>query len=301
MAEAMKSAIVAVAIFLSLALPAKAVESASQSTVIHPGDQISVQVYGNQTLSQNETVLDDGSIDYPLLGHVYVADHTPTQAAAIIKQRLLKYMRQPYVTVAITQLGQPWILVLGDVKNPGKYQLRSDPQVTDAIAAAGGLAVVNGAFPQARVADPSGKVTVVSLQRLLHDGDMSEDVHLGEGYVVYVPGPVQFNVDVIGAVDHPGQIQVNEGDRLSAAIALAGDDANAHADLNHIRLVRTLANGQHVTREINLYDALNKGDESVDVALQKGDVIYVPEARQGTNILSTGASGILYILSRLIP
>jgi polysaccharide export outer membrane protein len=302
MTTAMKSALVAAAAFLSLALPAGAVAPAiDQSTVIHPGDQIAIQVYGNQMLSQTVTVLDDGTIDYPLIGRVHVANHTPAQAAGLLKTKLLTYIRQPVVSVSITQLGQPRVLVLGDVKNPGEYQLRSDPQVTDAIAAAGGLVNVNGAFPQARVADADGHVTTVSLQALLHNGDMSQNLHLGEGSVVYVPGPMQFNVEVIGAVDHPGQIQVNEGDRISAAIALAGDDANAHADLNHIRLIRYV-DGKEVTKEINLYRAINNGDSAVDMQLEKGDVVYVPQSRQpSTDLVPSGVSGFLYILSRLIP
>lgn len=302
MATAMRTALVAAAAFLSLVLPAGAASPAiDQSTVIHPGDQIAIQVYGNQTLSQTVTVLNDGSIDYPLIGRVHVADHTPAAAAGLLKRKLLAYIRRPVVSVAITQLGQPRVLVLGDVKNPGEYQLRSDPQVTDAIAAAGGLVNINGAFPQARVADADGRVTTVSLQDLLHNGDMSQNVHLSEGSVVYVPGPVQFNVEVIGAVDHPGQIQVNEGDRISAAIALAGDDSNAHADLNHIRLIRYV-NGKEVTREVNLYQAINNGDSNVDLQLEKGDVVYVPQSRQaGTDLVPSGISGFLYILSRLIP
>lgn len=298
----MRTAIVAFAALLALS-PAIAVAGVEQqTTVIHPGDQISVQVYGNQMLTQNVTVLDDGTIDYPLIGRIHVGGRTPTQAAGVLRRRLTTYMRHPVVTVAITQLGQPWVLVLGDVKNPGKYQLRSNPQLTDAIAAAGGIADVNGAFPDARVADPDGQVHTVSLQSLLHNGDMSQDVSLGEGSIVYVPGPIAFNVDVVGAVDHPGEIQVHQGDRLSVAIAMAGDSANAHADLNHIRVVRTLPNGQQTTQEINLYDAFNKGDAAADIPLQKGDVVYVPQTRNPTNWIQT--SPFLYylgLLTRIIP
>jgi polysaccharide export outer membrane protein len=289
-----------VALAVTLAWPALACAAGSPSndeTVIHSGDQISVLVFGDQTLTQNVTVLDDGTIDYPLIGRVRIAGTTPTQAASRIARRLHRYVRHPVVTVSIAQLGQPWVLVLGDVKNPGKYQLRSDPQLTDAIAAAGGLDVTNGALPIARVSNREGQVTAVSLQDLLHNGDMSQDVHLDEGSVVYVPGPVQFTVDVVGAVDHPGDVQLNEGDRLSIAIAKAGDSANAHADLNHIRVVRTLPNGQQTTQEINLYDAFNKGDQAADIKLQKGDVVYVPQARQPTNWLQT--SPLLYYLGLL--
>lgn len=288
------TAILGMLAFVALACPALALAD----TVIHPGDQLSVQVYGDQTLTQNVTVLTDGTIAYPLIGQVGVAGKTPEQAASLLTSRLLKYVRHPIVTVAITQLAQPDVLVLGDVKNPGKYQLRSDGRLSDAIAAAGGIAVENGAYPLARVSDPKGHVTQVSLNDLLRNGDVQLDQRLGEGDVVYVPGPVQFNVEVEGAVDHPGEIQVNQGDRLAVAIAKAGNSASAQSDLNHIRLIRTLPDGKQQTQEINLYQALKGGDESTDVALQKGDIIYVP---QGSQPHSIWQSPLLYILTRLIP
>jgi protein involved in polysaccharide export with SLBB domain len=106
------------------------------------------------------------------------------------------------------------------------------------------------------------------------------------------------NVDVSGAVDRPGEIQVNEGDHLSAAIAKAGDSTNAHSDLNHIRLIHTEPDGKQTTREINLYDALKNGDISADPKLQKGDQVYVPEAYQHRTDFGTG---LLYLLTRIIP
>ncbi len=272
---------------------------AASGTAIHPGDQLSVQVYGDQALTQTVTVLNDGTIAYPLIGQVPVAGKTPEEAAAALKQRLLKFVRHPVVTVAISQLAQPNIMVLGDVKNPGKYQLRSDAHLSDAIAAAGGLSDVNGNYPTARIANPSGSTTQISLQRLLRQGDTSQDQRLGEGDVVYVPGPVQFYVNVTGAVDKPGPIQVNQGDGLAVAIAKAGNSANSQSDLNHVHLIRTGPDGKQTTQEINLYQALNSNDQTANVALAKGDTIYVPQARQkhGDSIMT----GLLYVLSRFIP
>src|SRR5579884_242469 len=162
----------AAALAATACLPAHADQS---GTVIHPGDQLSVQVYGDQSLTQNVTVLNDGTIAYPLVGQVPVAGRTPAEAAGVIRDRLLKYVRHPVVTVAISQLAQPSIMVLGDVKNPGKYQLRSDARLSDAIAAAGGLSDQDGNYPDARISDPNGRITQVSLQKLLRGGDVSAD------------------------------------------------------------------------------------------------------------------------------
>lgn len=286
---------------LATALHPQAARAASAGTMIHPGDQLSVQVYGDQALTQNVTVLNDGTIAYPLIGQVPVAGKTPGQAADLLKQRLLKFVRHPIVTVAITQLAQPNVMVLGDVKNPGKYQLRSDARLSDAIAAAGGLATdVDGEYPNARISNPAGGLSQISLQRLLRQGDTSQDQPLSEGDVVYVPGPVQFFVNVTGAVDKPGAIQVNQGDTLAVAIARAGNSANSQADLNHVHLIRTTPDGKQTTQEINLYQALQSNDKAANVALEKGDTIYVPQAKKGLNAGSF-AGGILLFLTHFIP
>jgi polysaccharide export outer membrane protein len=273
--------------------------TAPKQEIIHPGDQLNIQVFGQQTLSQNVTVLPDGSVTYPLIGRIQLGGQSVDMASSLISAKLAKYVRHPYVTVAITQLGQPSVLVLGNVKTPGKYQLRSDARVTDAIAAAGGIANLNGEMPDARISDAQGAVTTVSLQKLLHDGNTTLDQSLGEGSVVYVPGPTLIDVVVTGAVDHPGDIQVAEGDKLSMAIAKAGNSANANADLNNIRVMRTGPDGKPQETTVNLYQALEKGDGSADLALQKGDTIYVPQAKKKSGLFDSG--GLLYLLSRLIP
>ena len=156
------------------------------------------------------TVLPNGDIDYPLVGRIHVGGETPDQAARTITQALKRYLRRPIVSVAVVQQGPLNVLVLGNVKTPGKYALPpTSNRLTDAIAAAGGLAPFNGSLPNARVSHNDGPVTQVSLQRLFHDGDISADTHINDGSIVYIPAPLTFNVEVLGAVDHPGEIQLN--------------------------------------------------------------------------------------------
>jgi polysaccharide export outer membrane protein len=290
-----------IVVSLTVLIFALGILGATPEQIIRPGDQLNVQVYGQSSLSQNVTVLPDGSVTYPLIGRLQLGGLTVSAATSLVSGKVAQYVRHPYVTVAITQLGQPSVLVLGNVKTPGKYQLRSDAHVTDAIAAAGGIADVDGPMPEARISDPAGDVSRVSLQGLLHDGNVGLDRPIGDGDVVYVPGPTLINVVVAGAVDHPGEIQVDQGDRLSMAIAKAGNSSTSNADLNHIHVIRNEPNGQTQQYNVNLYQALEQGDGSADIALQKGDTIYVPQAKSGKNNASVFSNGgLLYILGRLL-
>ncbi len=268
---------------------------------IQGGDEISIAIDDDPTLAQSITVLDDGTIDLPLVGHLSVGNLSPQQAAHEIARRLAAYMRHPQVVVSIVKEGALEVTVLGDVKTPGKYELRSQGRVLDAIAAAGGVAdVETGQYPDARIFTPGGgDVATISLQHLLQAGDTSLDVPLQQGAIVYVPGRMTFNIQVLGAVDHPGVIVLHEGDRVSMAIAVAGDSRSSNADLNRLTLTRHFENGSVGSYRINLYPALQRGDERYDPELKPGDVIFVPEATGR----STGEgifSGLLYVLGALL-
>jgi polysaccharide export outer membrane protein len=275
-------AAVLTAMFALVQAPAFA--SSPSTYTIHPGDVLAVSVYGETTLSQNVTVLPDGSADLPLIGRVHFGGLTTDGSEKMLAQKLATYIRKPMVTVEVTTQGQINVLMLGDVKTPGKYTLRAGGKLSDAIAAAGGLdTTLVGPLPVARVQNGSDAPQTESLEKLLREGDTSQDVSLSDNSVVYVQSRSTFAIEVVGAVDHPGDIQLHEGDRLSVAIAKAGNSANAQADLNHIYVTRTTPAGT-TSQEINLYDALQKGQLAADPRLQNGDVVYVPQSRKpGTN------------------
>src|SRR5579872_1452745 len=264
------------------------------SSRINAGDQLNVQVFGEPTLSQVVTVQDDGNIQYPLAGRIQVGGKTPPQAADAIKTALLTYVRHPIVTVALSQEGQNNVLVLGNVKTPGKYEVRSGAHLSDAVAAAGGLGTTNGDYPKARVTQDNGTATEVSLQDLLVGGKSKLNVPLSNNAVVYVEGPLPIQIEVVGAVDHPGYYTVHQGDRLSVAIAQAGTSANAKADLNHVTVSRDV-NGKVEKDQVNMYDALHGGDRAhSDPVLERDDVVYVPQAKQGN------AFNPIYLIENLI-
>jgi polysaccharide export outer membrane protein len=231
-------------------------------------------------MSHTVTVLSGGDIFYPLVGRVHLDGLTPDQAAAAVGAALRKYVRQPIVTISVIAQGPIDVLVLGDVKNPGKYLLPATSRVSDALAAAGGLAPTDGDFPIARVQSVTGDTAQVPLQKLLHDGDTAVDMRLANGSTLYVPAPTIFTVEVLGAVDRPGEIPLHEGDKLAMAIAKAGVSPQTNPDLNRIEVKRSLADGTAKTYTVNLYDTLKNGNVSQDLTMAKGDIVFVPQAKK---------------------
>lgn len=86
-------------------------------------------------------------------------------------------------------------------------------------------------------------------------------------------------VKVMGAVDHGGQVELQNGDRLADALAKVGVSPYSYPDLNHITLNRTVDGVPHVYN-LNLYKLLLNADYSEDPVLEAGDIVYVPKAKQ---------------------
>ena len=307
------AAFLATALFLPLgaagaALPAAAQVAAAtpaqnEGTVqsardyrIRQGDDVSLTVFGEPTLTpaQPLRVLQGGTIAVPLAGNVIVGGLTTSEASDAVARKLRKYLRDPKVTLAVANVGPVVALVLGNVKVPGKYTLPPPARLTDVIAAAGGLGPTDGAFPDARLEYPDGSVATVSLQKLLHDGEVGVNSTVASGETIYVPSPTLLQVEVIGAVDKPGDVMVREGDDVAMAIARAGTATQQQADLNRVTVTRAGPNGQKTVSTVNLYDILKNGDTSHDVVMQKGDVVYVP-----TSPKPTRAGDIFYGLTNL--
>jgi polysaccharide biosynthesis/export protein len=284
------------ALVLALLAPVGA-QSVPAVAIVHPGDRLQVQVNGEDEISQTVSVADDGTIGLPLVGQIRVAGATPTAVSNAIATALKRYVRDPRVVVSVLSEGHINVLVLGVVANSGEYELRHGARLSDAITAAGGMdPTINGEYPIARIAMPNGTVNHISLDKLLRGGDPERDIVLPDHAAVYVPGTTTFDITVLGAVDHPGTITLNEGDRLSIAIAKAGNSANSKADLNRIMVTRAEAGGKAVSHPVDLYQSLEKGDSRYDPRLAKGDVVFVPIARQSHGNLTNA----IFLLSRLL-
>ncbi len=276
-----------------VALPARALQSDYR---IRPGDMLDVTVYGEPTLTQPQLkVLPGGTIVEPLVGSVHVGGLTTSQAGNAVAQALTRYLRSPKVTVAVSTVGPVDVYVLGNVKLPGKYTLQPDSRLMDALAAAGGLGPTDGDLPVARVS-VDGDVTNVSLQKLLHEGDLTLNERVQNDMAVYVVSPNTFNVQVFGAVEKAGDVTMHEGDRLVAAVARAGEGSSTNADLNHVVVRRRQPDGSVTSETVNLYAIYGKnGDPSKDVVMQKDDSIFVPQGIGKRDTVSP-LSGILFAL-----
>ncbi len=110
--------------------------------IIGPEDVLDITVWKNADLSKTVQVRPDGRISMPLIGDVTAVSRTTGQLTSDIGNRLKSFMENPTVSIVVSQVNSYAIYVLGEVKQPGRYPLKSKTTLLQAITLAGGLTPV---------------------------------------------------------------------------------------------------------------------------------------------------------------
>jgi polysaccharide export outer membrane protein len=118
---------------------APAAESCLATYVIGPDDVLDVSVWGNTEISRTVPVRPDGRISLPLLNDVQAAGLTPMQLREAVTKGLTPYIPEPAVSVLVREIHSFKVTVIGQVKTPGRYELKDRATVLDVLAMAGGL------------------------------------------------------------------------------------------------------------------------------------------------------------------
>ena len=157
---------------------------------IGPGDALEVDVWEHPELSHSVKVRPDGRISLLLVDDIYVAGKTPQQVDAEITQRLSATLRNPSVTVIVSDIRSKGVYVLGEVHRPGRYLLTEPRTTLEIITEAGqwlDSAVLTSVMVVRRGWSRHPQVFRVNIGQAVYKGDPSKDMVLEDGDVVFVP------------------------------------------------------------------------------------------------------------------
>lgn len=258
-----------------LSLPAPAFP---QEYTVGPGDVLEVSVVGEPIVSGQVTVGPDGNIVMPLVGQIPVYGLTLPQLKDKIAAALKDFIREPQVFVAIRQASprRQFAYLLGQVARPGVYEMQEGWSVAELVAVAGGPAPA-AALARTFILRKSETIPV-NLEQLLVDGDTAANVRLLSGDLVIVP-ETKSRVVIMGQVVKPGPYLLKPGDRVVDVLSSAGGPTPG-AGTQEIGIIRPGTPKPSVT-PVNLDKFYKSGDMSQNLALQPGDIIYVPEKARG--------------------
>lgn len=141
-------------------------------------------------LNQAVTVQPDGYITLHGAGDLHVAGRTMPEIVELIRTAYSTILKDPVITVVLKDFEKPYVVVGGQVGHPGKYDLRGDMTITQAIAIAGGFnnsAKHSQVVLYRRVSSDLYEAKLIDVKKILKKRDLAEDTHLKPGDTLFVP------------------------------------------------------------------------------------------------------------------
>lgn len=154
------------------------------------GDTFDLTFPFSPEFNQTVTIHPDGFITLNNLGDLYVAGKTVPELRELLKTAYGKILHDPVITVVLKDFEKPYFIASGEIGHPGKYELRDDITVTQAIAIAGGFNE-NSKHSQVllfrRVSSDWAEVKVLNVKKMYQARNLTEDLHLQPGDMFFVP------------------------------------------------------------------------------------------------------------------
>jgi len=157
---------------------------------LRPSDVVEISFTVAPEFNQTLTVQPDGYVTLKDAGMVAVQGLNLAEFTHAVQKAYQGYLHDPQVAVLLKDFERPYFIVGGEVGRPGKYELRSDITVAEAVQIAGGLtqrAKHSQVVLFRRVNDVLVETRLLNLKRMLKQSALKEDAHLCPGDLVFVP------------------------------------------------------------------------------------------------------------------
>lgn len=163
----------------------------SSEYIIGAEDVLEITVWRNVDLSKIAQVRPDGRISMPIIRDIMAVGKTPSQLAEEMTNKLKEYIQNPVVAVSVKEVNSSNIFVLGEVKGPGRYPLKSKTTLLQGITIAGGFTPIAARNQMVifRFTDSATgmKRLTASYDDIVLRGGVAENFELKSGDTVVVP------------------------------------------------------------------------------------------------------------------
>jgi polysaccharide export outer membrane protein len=240
---------------------------------IGEGDTLSISVWGEKDLSLAAAkVRPDGKITTPALGEVKAAGLTPQELQAALTAKLKAIVKNPVVTVIVTEITNNKLYIFGGGIKSGVYPLTQRTTLLQVLCMTENAK--NADLKRAYVLRNTKKVKE-DFTKLFIDGDTSEDVAVEPNDVIFIPTHADKNIYVMGAVNIPKSIEYREGLTTIEAILDAGGFTK-FADQNDTVIYRR-EGGKEISIPVKIKKLVKDGNLSQNAKLKPGDYVVVKE------------------------
>jgi polysaccharide export outer membrane protein len=266
---------------------------------LHAGDLVAISVYDAPELTRTVRVDPDGTIRLPLLAEgVKAAGLMPreleTELAGALKSG--EILVDPVVKITVVEYHSRPISVMGAVRKPVTFQSDGAVTLLDALSRAEGL--TDDAGPEILVTQ-NDVVRHIAVKQLIDGADPAANLRLTGNEEIRVPAAGK--IFVLGNVRKPGAFPVRDPADNTVLKLVALSEGLMPFSMKLAYIVRRHAGEKPQEIQIELANIMER--KSPDVALEVGDILYVPDnktRRSTMNILdrvagfgASTASGVL--------
>lgn len=241
----------------------------AQDYIVGEGDVLKITVYDHEDLTQTVRVGGDGAIMVSLLGQVPVQGLSVTKVAQKITALYADgYLVDPQVNVFIEEFRSRKATILGQVAQPGLYELRHHTTLLELISQAGGLTEDAGDLATIKRKNTAGgeshKIITIDLKELIENGNTQLNMPIEAGDNIYIQKADM--VYVSGEVKKPGVYKCFSDTSVIKVITIAGGFTDKAAPTK-VKLIRKVDGTEQVLEKV-----------AMDLIVSSDDVIVVPES-----------------------
>ncbi|MDA9954781.1 SLBB domain-containing protein [Gammaproteobacteria bacterium] len=230
---------------------------------LQPGDAIKLEIFGPSAATYEENITYDGQLIVPSIGAFQVAGTTLLESRLKIQQFLKDRYPGSQFVLSVAQAQPKQINVMGNVNNPGQYNLSFFADTVNAIVAAGGFQS-NSSLRNIRIMRGGVTVATDDIYDLLIEGKSSVYGDLRQGDTILV-GAIESSASILGETNRAAIYEIKDGDTLNTLLRF-GLGLSTQADSSNIAIQRILENGKSTVLN---YSSLDK------VLLQNGDIVTI--------------------------
>ena len=243
--------------------------------VVGPGDSLEIDLWGGVSQRLFRTVDREGRVSLPEAGPLLVSGRNLADVQQAVQQVLRSQFRDISAAVSVSRLRTVRVYVVGEVAQPGAYDISSLSTPLNALFAAGGI-TPRGSLRTLKHLRGKQLVEEVDAYDLLLHGLRSDLHRLENGDTLLVP-PLGPQVTVDGMVRRPAIYELNGEKSLAEVLELAGGILPT-ATLRHIEVQRVEAHEKRTMLPLNLSPSGDSDDVKKQLdsfAIHDGDEVHI--------------------------
>jgi polysaccharide export outer membrane protein len=251
-----------------------------------PGDVLSIRVWNGQKIDELKlTVQSDGEAFLPVMGigSLPVSGRTVVELKQELERRFGSIYRETHVELLISKYAGHRVSLMGEVRTtarndsgPGEWALEGPTRLVAFLSAHGGPSSDADAM-RIQLLRRNAERRELNLFRAVFQGSEADDPWLEAGDLIFVPSLAMGNrkVFVLGEVHTPGVVNIIDRMGLVEAIARAGG-FTSKGYIGGVVVLKRGAEGQAEMHVADFKRMFKRGRLEADVALQPGDIVFVP-------------------------